>query len=253
LRIEMERLAVILDHHDAMLASVIHPVLSKEGKATTAGLLPFLVRSTTDTMAVEALLRPRTRISPIDGPSSPKSRDSRISLDGREGENGGPQGADIWSQRETSLNELENGQEKHGDTFGNALGDNVMSENLAARKRTLDDVGDSSSEDVGPVPEKIELREWKRMRPEEATTSMEATSAGNGNENVGIDDSILDKLADTPPIIGRQAKAEDAVSWSTPRTLTGKASENRESDSSDSEIPLIDTGLDTEDEEEELE
>ncbi|RVX69806.1 hypothetical protein B0A52_06451 [Exophiala mesophila] len=64
-RIEADRLSILLNHRAAMLASVMNPALSKNGKATNASILPFLARSSPNIPAVEALLRPRFPIKPV--------------------------------------------------------------------------------------------------------------------------------------------------------------------------------------------
>lgn len=244
-RIEMDRLAVLLDHQDALLASVMHPVLSKAGKATTASLLPFLVKSAPENMAVETLLRPRMYAAQIDGPAPSTLNNATISVDDRNGDTDDHQEGDLLSQLENSINELED----------NNLAVNDARETLAPRKRTFDDVSDNAPEEAAPVPEQIHLREWKRIRPEEATTPLDIVREGGGNEDARVDDAIVEEVAEKTTFVQRPAKTEDPVSGSTSRSLVGNLSETREqeSDSSDSEIPMIDTGMDTEDDEEESE
>jgi pre-rRNA-processing protein RIX1 len=59
LRAEIDRTIILTADKDAMLASVLNPIPATKGRGAGASLMPFLVRSYSDQMEVEALVRPR--------------------------------------------------------------------------------------------------------------------------------------------------------------------------------------------------
>ncbi|KAJ5378751.1 hypothetical protein N7509_011870 [Penicillium cosmopolitanum] len=59
LRAEIDRTIILTADKDAMLASVLNPIPAAKGRGAGASLMPFLVRSYSDQMEVEALVRPR--------------------------------------------------------------------------------------------------------------------------------------------------------------------------------------------------
>ncbi|KAJ4302901.1 hypothetical protein N0V90_001792 [Kalmusia sp. IMI 367209] len=59
LRARMDRTAILVEHKDAMIASVLNPPPSRKFGKAAASILPFLARSKSSEREVEALLRPR--------------------------------------------------------------------------------------------------------------------------------------------------------------------------------------------------
>ncbi|KAF2176790.1 hypothetical protein K469DRAFT_397371 [Zopfia rhizophila CBS 207.26] len=59
LRTRMDRTAVLTQHKDAMMASVLNPPPSKKFGKSAASILPFIARSFADSKDVDGLLRPR--------------------------------------------------------------------------------------------------------------------------------------------------------------------------------------------------
>lgn len=58
-RAEIDRTIILTSNKDAMLASVLNPIPAAKGRGAGSSLMPFLVRSYSDQMEVEALVRPR--------------------------------------------------------------------------------------------------------------------------------------------------------------------------------------------------
>ncbi|KAJ5573644.1 uncharacterized protein N7459_008071 [Penicillium hispanicum] len=58
-RAEIDRTIILSSDKDAMLASVLNPVPSVQGRPAGASIMPFLVQIYSDQMEVEALVRPR--------------------------------------------------------------------------------------------------------------------------------------------------------------------------------------------------
>ncbi len=59
LRAQIDRTAVLTQHRQAMVASVLNPTLERKGSRGTRSIMPLLARSFGDTLEVEGLLRPR--------------------------------------------------------------------------------------------------------------------------------------------------------------------------------------------------
>ncbi|KAK4946233.1 hypothetical protein LTR10_014745 [Elasticomyces elasticus] len=254
LRSEMERVAVLLDHEDAILASVINPVISKENKST-ASLLPFLARSKTDSTALEALLRPRMPlVQGADIALSEKSTD-HISSDVDEEEDVQHHGGDIVPPLGETLDDVTNGDSLEVLAEENSLSKSMMTDQMlqmtGVQKRPFDNI-DSGAEEKSPsLNEDTMERGTKRPRPTADVPGlvMEAEEARDDNPILkpsGNEDfEATSMTAGIRDLKGKEP--EHSAPSSRPQT-----SDAEESDSSDSEIPAIDPGFDT-DEEEELE
>lgn len=260
LRAEMDRLSVLLDHREAMLASVMRPVLSKNGKANSASLLPFLARSAGNGLAVEALLRPRMPVIEVGAPSVPDAPESQPPTD-LMGEESDHHHADDTLSRAAGepLSKLDSSSPRagHGQESVNGLRDlenRGLGEDAATKKRTYTDIGESPQAATGPIPGTTELREVKRLRPEDAPTSVPASTLQDSSENdVQMEGPPEPRSAgpstgfESPPHIGLSA----SNTVPEPSVAGGSTLEQDGDDSDDSEIPTIDAGLDTDEEEEE--
>ncbi|KAJ5099787.1 hypothetical protein N7532_006788 [Penicillium argentinense] len=58
-RAEIDRAIILTADKDAMLASVLNPIPAFKGRGAGASIVPFLARSYSDQMEIEALIRPR--------------------------------------------------------------------------------------------------------------------------------------------------------------------------------------------------
>lgn len=67
LRAEIDRTAILTHHKEAMIASVLHPYVGKNGKSLPS-ILPHLTRAYPRDAAVEAILRPRMPVIRQSGP-----------------------------------------------------------------------------------------------------------------------------------------------------------------------------------------
>ncbi|KIX09935.1 uncharacterized protein Z518_01016 [Rhinocladiella mackenziei CBS 650.93] len=243
LRVEMDRLSVLLDHQDAMLTSVMHPVLLENGKASMASLLPFLARSGANSLTVEALLRPRMPVTQTDGLSLAEPKDPHSTVEYDKGEGGHAQPSHILSQPENSLKEL--GGSPNGShappVSTNGQCNRLESRSTAARKRPFDDCGGNLSEGGGSVSEETDSTQLKKLRVEESSTSDLAPPMGANTKSDAVTVNTISASAFS------SAKADDLETTSKPLAPKGI---QEGSDSSDFEIPKIDTGFDTDEEEE---
>ncbi|EXJ79901.1 hypothetical protein A1O3_08186 [Capronia epimyces CBS 606.96] len=249
LRTEMDRLSVLLGHREAMLASVMRPVLSKSGKANGPSLLPFLARSAANDFTVEALLRPRMPVVQVDPSPAPHSPLPQVSPEPESEEDDRQPSDDTRAQVVgDSFTEQDSSSRRavEGIVSGNGLQD------IVTKKRTYIDVDESLPEITIPQ-ETNEEREAKRLRPEQGLTYA-STSI---REEWSKEDAARDNLPETrsaSSLAGADSRPQMGISASDPVSgpsgRRGPAVEPDGDDSDDSEIPTIDAGLDTDEEDE---
>ena len=250
LRIEMDRLSVLLDHKDAMLASIMCPMTFDPGKATTASLLPFLARSAADNIATEALLRPRAPTTQTNGRITQGNlMDGSLDIREQEEQEEKPdKDDDILSKLEDSIDAMEHSPERHEEAITDTNGIEKSNQeqeiiNLVPQKRMLDDVDGSLFEDTTAGLEILASRVSKVPRLEEK--AMENSSS---RRSVTTDVPVEGPLGSI--VSESRENVSDVPRASPPDTLPKPNVGNDDSDSSDSEIPQIDPGLDTDEESE---
>ncbi|EXJ72367.1 uncharacterized protein A1O5_04871 [Cladophialophora psammophila CBS 110553] len=246
-RIEADRLSVLLGHHDAMLASVMRPMLSKDGKIRTASLLPFLARSAADTLAIEALLRPRMPVTQVTETSTQASRDAQAHVDDQKEVNMSDGDGDILSIPQGPAEAVETSSERRiTDIVGQQDGGEAM-QTLTARKRKLEGVQDSDFQMQTSICEDSEVLSSRLSKVPRL-------------EDDAVEETVLeaDRLIDTSmakPVATTTSGLEELPS-STGAASTGIVTKmvspgavgHNDSDTSDFEIPEIDPGLDTDEE-----
>ncbi|KAI1622936.1 rRNA processing/ribosome biogenesis-domain-containing protein [Exophiala viscosa] len=247
LRIEMERVAVLLDHEDAMLASVINPVISKENKST-ASLLPFLARSNTESSAIEALLRPRMPVVHGTNVASSEKPDDHVSSDADEEEDVQNHGDESVPSPETSFNEVADGDSLEVLPKENNLLKSMMSDQMlqisGLQKRPFENLESEAKEKAFSADQEPEERETKRSKPSADPSDVVMGLEESQNEGQilrpsgGDDVNAISMAADIPSMKGKEP--DHSSMSSRPQNLQAE-----DSDSSDFEIPAIDPGFDT--------
>ncbi|KAK5046216.1 hypothetical protein LTR84_008359 [Exophiala bonariae] len=253
-RTELDRLAILLNHQEAMLASVLNPISSTNGNVAAASILPFLTRTSTDMPAVEALLRPRFPfIRQESGQTSSHDLDASVATSPSE-KNGD---RDILSQLENSLNdisrasvevdialEVASGLEHETATTSEPL--------LSPKKRYFEQLeeNETSVKTTGLLED--EIRSPKRHHPDDSVNTipaaMEYEVGGTATVSTLRDQNFA-------PGNGPSSEKHQDLSFPNPGVVGVSNNLHKEatydSDSSDFEIPKIDTGLDTDEEDEE--
>ncbi|KAK7894375.1 hypothetical protein LTR67_006136 [Exophiala xenobiotica] len=261
IRSEIDRIAVLLDHRDAMLSSILNPVLSKEGKAANASLLPFVVRSAADEIAVEALLRPRMPFIAV-GSSEiehPSSQDGANGEHEGEDESDARMDTDILSQLEDSVEQQQNGtlETKDARPEGSSGSRDIPlneSQSSGAQKRLIDAVDSSVLEGNAISSGEPDSRDSKRPRSGAVLEdTMLPEIQENSNEAAAGEYPMAQSLGFTAVSSqGQQFQVErQDMSMVSNASVPGGPPVD-DGDSDDSEIPAIDPELDT-DEEEDLE
>ncbi|KIX96849.1 uncharacterized protein Z520_07569 [Fonsecaea multimorphosa CBS 102226] len=246
-RTEADRLSVLHDHHDAMMASVMRPMLGKDGKMRTASLLPFLARSAADRLDTEALLRPRMPLVQVSEISAQASLDTQVHHDDH-------QVTDMLDENGEAVTNPEDPAEALGtdaeqqvtNSFENQEGDEAI-QALTARKRKLESVQDGDFQARAPTAsedaEMIDSRLSKVPRIED----------GSIEESVSEVDVIETPMAQslvatTSGINERFSSSGAQPAGTVSNMVSSETIGNDNSDSSDFEIPTIDPGLDTDEE-----
>ncbi|KAL2426461.1 hypothetical protein ABEF95_007097 [Exophiala dermatitidis] len=261
LRVEMDRLAVLLDHREAMFASVMRPVLSKGGKASSPSLLPFLARSAGNDLAIEALLRPRMPVISTGAPTelnTPAAQQSTDQDSGSEESDDG-QESDVLSQTDNTPEKDDSSpHEESGETAGSSKEVDVAAgvEDTTTRKRTLVDI-DDTTDTSADVQEVAGEREAKRLRPEEVLADI---SSQTTSEKISVQDVVMEgDAAATASTSLFHGGAQNSSGFATATETivlgpsTAPVAVQDGDDSDDSEIPTIDVGFDTDEEEDEEE
>lgn len=255
IRTEADRLAILLDHQEAMLASVLNPVLSVDGNMATASILPFLTRSADGTTAVETLLRPRfppiqTQVAQTGDPDLDTLVDAP-SLDNAEG--------DILSQLENSINEMDKGSDHAGSS---AVSTNRLSHDIVPpvelpvlhKKRPFEDLKENESrvavtdqiESETRLPKRARSGELVEALPTSAEYHVETTTAVFDLPDTNNESHSATPHKQTPSSIAYKPARNEASG-------SLNKGDSYDSDSSDFEIPKIDTGFDTDEEDDEEE
>ncbi|KIW27383.1 uncharacterized protein PV07_07124 [Cladophialophora immunda] len=247
-RIEADRLSVLLDHHDAMMASVMRPMLSKDGKMRTASLLPFLVRSAADCLDTEALLRPRMPVAQMKEISSGASRNVRAHLDDQQMAHMPNDDAETLSKPEGSPDAFETDLEQNGaNSLEEQEGDELF-QALTARKRKLESVQDPGFRERSPIvsedAEMLDSRLSKVPRLEDGGVEELVL------EEVGVSETPMAQppAAATFGIEERPSSSRGQLLGTVSNMVSSETIGHNDSDSSDFEIPTIDPGLDTDEE-----
>ncbi|EXJ62643.1 hypothetical protein A1O7_03081 [Cladophialophora yegresii CBS 114405] len=248
-RIEIDRLSIILNHTDAMLASVMRPMLSDKGKATTASLTPFLARSAADSIVVEALLRPRTSVAQTTARSSPGSESHELKANHEQHGEQGEGDSDILSKLTDSLDAMDDTVESEEPTPKDTTGpaDHGNEEEMlesTTKKRTLDAIDGTDAGGSSTDFQTAASREIKIPRLDERKTQ-ESESQSSHMNNLHIEEPRTSTFAE---VIHRASAPNEAL---PPEKTFKTAAPVDASDSDDSEIPEIDLGFDTDEEESE--
>ncbi|KAL6243272.1 hypothetical protein RBB50_009824 [Rhinocladiella similis] len=255
IRTELDRLAVLLDQKDAMLASILNPVHSQDGKVAGASLLPFLARSTEESMAMEALLRPRVPVLTDGEPQVGKEAEPQV-IDDEEHGNDGSDKSDILVHLEQSVAEQQNdntgspeasANEAHTSETTYHLEDN---QGIRAQKRSVAAMETDFESEEAHLAELLGSREAKRPRSEALSEDVVRPMAQDTNTGPSKPDADADDLGEsnTHPL-SSQGQVLEHTHYPVSNTTGHRQSSQDGGDSDDSEIPTIDAELDTDEDE----
>jgi hypothetical protein len=262
----MDRIAILLDHQDAMLASVMHPVASTGSKVQTPSILPFLARSAQGDAALEAFLRPRLPVlgsekaskkrtlddvEPDTDEDMPKQRQRRVDSPLIVSEADLVREAQVDEQREVpmiddaskdaggtsdgkSIRQPE--QDEHPEIQQNENIDSStnISTTEAPAEQPVWDVehpGIPRTDEASVVSGTTERQQMSQPQPVKQVIEVTETSVSVDGLPVQVQHSQTANRSVAPPSVAKRNNFDDS-----------------DSDSSDFEMPTLDTTLDTDEE-----
>jgi hypothetical protein len=164
LRARLDRTAILVQHKDAMVASVLNPPPSKKFGKPTASILPLMARSFSGEKDVEGMLRPRMPVIRLAGPDADEDQEmDEEEMDEAEDEEESPENED---DQHFVGQELDTLLESAGQSEA-AAGDVVMPDASTATDQTSTAVEESvQSKDTGKRPHtgEVPLSPTKRVR-----------------------------------------------------------------------------------------
>lgn len=262
LRSLIDRTAVLSRNKEAMLASVLNPPTGKMGSSS---IMPLLARALPETPAVEAVIRPRM-------PVLQRRRDDNGDIESDEDEILGLQYSDTYAgdglvalgdagPSEKTSTQLGNGVGIVETAIAGARADPVLPSSPAGMHEAESSILDASNkrgrsescEEASPttVPDPVSILPDPPQQREGPTIKRvrldsEAVDTENGAPNtsahvaVGLDDDVHPKAL--------EAKSAVPASSATAGIAVGAEAN---SDEDDFEIPPLDMGLDTDEEDDE--
>lgn len=268
LQAQIDRTAILTNNKQAMLASVLNPPLKRPGGKTMNSIMPFLARQFPDLMEVEALLRPRMPVLQArkddgsgfsdEGEESGREDDDAVLYE-NQGENAAvPVGrrdldADLPLAQDTNNSTNSAVAEIHPPLLIETRIQSLFSESqettpvIPSKKRDRDiDPSDQNPQDMGPAqtPTSPALHDVDLAPNKRARVTSESDVAGN-RENIADADQ-LESFPSKNPVV-----SSDTAIPSSYAHPASNPEQNMEADSDDSdsfEIPPIDPGLDTDEE-----
>ncbi|KAL2350580.1 rRNA processing/ribosome biogenesis-domain-containing protein [Cryomyces antarcticus] len=199
-RNRMDRTVILIQHKDAMLASVLNPSPTRAGAKAASSILPLLVRSFPDCAEVEGILRPRMPVL-LTG--------SREDVDGADGE----------EVEEEEVEREEEGDETADIDVPNSEPEDLRDEPEADRnlENRMDlevkpSTSNPSATPPDPAPQPTTAFSTKRVHPDSAPSSPKRT-------RLAVDDAVLAPAA-APAVI-----SDAAPSFAT--SVKGKADAGR--------------------------
>ena len=242
LRAEIDRTSILVQHKQTMLASVLNPVPSTARQRAHASILPFLARSNSGDLSVEALLRPRMPVL----------------MGGGAGKGGLGQG--VYEDEEEVDQRTEENERVEYSAAATAFKNTTSEEGLLSRnKRAYETEVAKVDETVAP---------GKRVRTEShQATSIRAAGANQGlkdlpslkpcaagtsseaREEITVPDVLPSSVVDDsiPPPATAESQVSSELKISQPPTVQ-PATAVQDDEESDDDIPVLNMESDTDDE-----
>jgi pre-rRNA-processing protein RIX1 len=164
LRARLDRTAILTQHKDAMVASVLNPPPSKKFGKPAASILPLMARSFTGAKDVEGMLRPRMPVIRLAGPSADEDQEmAEEEMEEAEGEAESPEGEDdeafVGQELDTLL---ESAGQAGTSTEDVAMEDASATEQAASQ--AAEEFGQSKDTGKRPHTGEVPLSPTKRVR-----------------------------------------------------------------------------------------
>lgn len=267
LQAQIDRTAILANNKQALLASVLNPPLKQPGARTMSSIMPFLARQFPDLLEVEALLRPRMPVLQAreeygsvitDEDEELRRRDDDAVLYENRGENAvvpderSELGADLLAQETNTFT-----NPPSAETNPSLLIESCLQNPPPESQETTPPIL-SKKRDRGSFPSEHNVRDSEIVQTPNLPPLQEVDMAPNKRTrresehdvNRNRDDEAganqLEASASKNPLSPPATAQPSSYARSAPNP---QQNEEGDSDDSDSfEIPLIDTGMDTDEE-----
>jgi pre-rRNA-processing protein RIX1 len=212
LRSRLDRTAIITQHKDAMVASVLNPPPSKKFGKPAASILPLMARSFPASTSVEGMLRPRMPVIRLGTQDNDMEEDS-MEEDEEEGDME-EEDEEAGAEAEEAVQVVDTAEKDDEQFMGHQLDSILESEgraNSAANDLAMPDAPDAtapSTFDTGavplPVPSPRELRSSMRAQAQskESTKRVQLDAAPSSpSKRVKFDEASVTatlQVSDTP-------------------------------------------------------
>ncbi|KAI8941064.1 hypothetical protein NX059_002304 [Plenodomus lindquistii] len=252
LRARLDRTAILIQHKDAMVASVLNPPPSKKFGKPAASILPLMARSFPKEKDVEGMLRPRMPVIRLGGQDL-ETEEEADDMEAEDGENDeeGDENADAESSEQPNESfvghELDHLLESAGRTR-QVPKDSTITEVTEAepsavqmQQGVIDWSASAQKSDV-VVPEPSHFSDTaKRYLGDEAplSPSKRARMAGDRSANAG---------PDLEPVAGSFVPATSDFTVTSTASVIPELPEPSDIDSDDDEVGTLVLGQDTDDE-----
>ncbi|KAI9874859.1 MAG: hypothetical protein M1830_009198 [Pleopsidium flavum] len=279
LRCQIDRTAVLTQHKQAMLASVLNPAPNRKGTKRISSIMPLLARSFGEVAEVEGLLRPRMPVlqpkNDADGELESDEEETHLSRVYNMETNNDGIGPTNGVREDNNLVALANTQQEPAD---------ILAPTTISQAPQLPASTDKNTDQIQLA---IPKTQSPALAPSILSKKRDRESAEPDNTTAALDHSVLtdsatqeapsskrvrfetasrniptEQVSDIPPIAtttqpsnaeegASPAIASRSVSTPTSSTAPGLGGEGEDSDDDDFEIPPLVMDSDTEDEEEE--
>jgi len=260
-RSQMDRVAAILRHKDAMVASTLNPPSTEGGKGANS-LLPLLAREYASEPAVEALLRPRmpiietgrrgTAADHVLADEEEEDEDEDVEMsDAEASQQGQDEPTTEPTAVEPTISENEAAQSEQS-LINNAIHAYRSSNPLSATEPSIESTNPPSTSNPPEVLGK------RRLRSSSTAQAAAESEKKRKASPVAIAQSLVDSTADELP--GPSAEAgvptsvvvgESVATVPGADVAGGIGGGDDDDDDDDDEIPMLVMGMDSEEEDEE--
>ncbi|RAH44742.1 uncharacterized protein BO95DRAFT_474312 [Aspergillus brunneoviolaceus CBS 621.78] len=251
LRAEIDRTIIMTSDKNAMLASVLNPFANMQGRGVGTSIMPFLARSYSTEMEVEALIRPRMPVL-MNGPGA-----NGYSVADDDDDEEEETDAVLAPQAPTETSGFLKPSATpslHQDMMDVEMTPSSSSPSLNKRSYAQDPEVQSpapSTATEGAQSKKVRVESQETKVPAQPSLGAASPATFTGTAAISVPASSITATAAPKPVISMPGPSASAsASAPQPRAVVA-AAETAGDDDSDDEMPTLNIDPDTDDEEDE--
>ncbi|PYI29446.1 hypothetical protein BP00DRAFT_488115 [Aspergillus indologenus CBS 114.80] len=250
LRAEIDRTIIITSDKNAMLASVLNPFANMQGRGVGTSIMPFLARSYSTEMEVEALIRPRMPVL-MNGPGA-----NGYSVADDDDEEEEETDAVLAPQAPTETSGFLKPSATpslHQDMMDVEMTSSSSSPSLNKRSYAQETEVQSPARSIateGAQSKKVRVESEETKAPAQPSLGAASPATFTGTAAISVPASSITATAAPKPVVSTTGpSASSSVTAPQPRAVAA-AAETAGDDDSDDEMPTLNIDPDTDDEEE---